>query len=208
MLTQIFVNISINRLQWVKHEFVKKKIASFSTALIQYKMPSYQYRKSYCGDKTILRPSYLHNGISLLVLNQGLGNPIVEIRRSYDRLISTMGFPILIRWHLYIESGLRILRNSHRLERYLMLLHLRSLGDLPVGQGTDELDDLAALVEDADKRLGCLLLVWHNFTQQIADTRRHWLKRQETTPDVTGCNGKNQHQMSLVLKVRTNTRCH
>ena len=34
-----------------------------------------------------------------------IGNPIVEIRRSYDRLISTMGFPILIRRHLYIESG-------------------------------------------------------------------------------------------------------
>ena len=28
------------------------------------KMPSYEYRKSHCGDKTILRPSYLHNGIS------------------------------------------------------------------------------------------------------------------------------------------------
>ena len=28
------------------------------------KMPSYQYRKSHCEDKTILRPSYLHNGIS------------------------------------------------------------------------------------------------------------------------------------------------
>ena len=28
------------------------------------KMPPYQYRKSHCGDKTILRPSYLHNGIS------------------------------------------------------------------------------------------------------------------------------------------------
>ena len=28
------------------------------------KMPSYQYRKFHCGDKTILRPSYLHNGIS------------------------------------------------------------------------------------------------------------------------------------------------
>ena len=27
-------------------------------------MPSYQNRKSHCGDKTILRPSYLHNGIS------------------------------------------------------------------------------------------------------------------------------------------------
>ena len=31
---------------------------------LNIKMSSYQYRKSYCGDKTILRPSYLHNGIS------------------------------------------------------------------------------------------------------------------------------------------------
>ena len=28
------------------------------------KMLSYQYRKSHCGDKTIIRSSYLHNGIS------------------------------------------------------------------------------------------------------------------------------------------------
>ena len=28
----------------------------------------------------------------------------MEIRRSYDRLISTMGFPILVRCHLYIDS--------------------------------------------------------------------------------------------------------
>ena len=28
------------------------------------KIPYYLYRKSHCGDKTILRPSYLHNGIS------------------------------------------------------------------------------------------------------------------------------------------------
>ena len=34
-----------------------------------------------------------------------IGNSIVEIRRSYDRLISTMGFSILVRRHLYIESG-------------------------------------------------------------------------------------------------------
>ena len=27
-------------------------------------MSSYQYRKSHCGDKTVLRSSYLHNGIS------------------------------------------------------------------------------------------------------------------------------------------------
>ena len=37
-----------------------------------------------------------------------IGNPIVEIRRSYDRLISTMGFPIPVRRHLYIESGPRV----------------------------------------------------------------------------------------------------
>ena len=27
-------------------------------------MPSYQYKKSYCDDKTILQQSYLHSGIS------------------------------------------------------------------------------------------------------------------------------------------------
>ena len=43
-------------------------------------MSSYQYRKSHCGDKS---------------------------------LISTMGFPILVRWHLYIELGPRSLDLSH-----------------------------------------------------------------------------------------------
>ena len=33
-------------------------------ALFNIKMSSYQYSKSHCGDKTILRPSHLHNGIS------------------------------------------------------------------------------------------------------------------------------------------------
>ena len=28
------------------------------------KMSSYQYRKFYCGDKMVVRSSYLHNGIS------------------------------------------------------------------------------------------------------------------------------------------------
>ena len=31
------------------------------------KIPFYQYRKFHCGDKTIVRSSYLHNGISILV---------------------------------------------------------------------------------------------------------------------------------------------
>ena len=33
-------------------------------AWFNIKMSSYQYRKPHCGDKTILRPSYFHNGIS------------------------------------------------------------------------------------------------------------------------------------------------
>ena len=33
-----------------------------------------------------------------------IGISIVEIRRSYDCLISTMGFPILVTWHPYIGS--------------------------------------------------------------------------------------------------------
>ena len=40
-------------------------------------MLSYWYRKSYCGDRTVVRSSY----------------------------ISTMGFHILVRLHLFIESG-------------------------------------------------------------------------------------------------------
>ena len=34
------------------------------------KMSSYQHRKSHCGDKTILRPSFLHNGISYTIWNR------------------------------------------------------------------------------------------------------------------------------------------
>ena len=30
---------------------------------LNIKMSSYQYKKSHCGDQTILRLSYLHNGI-------------------------------------------------------------------------------------------------------------------------------------------------
>ena len=39
-------------------------------------MTSYQYRKSHSGDKTIWRPSYLHNGIS----NTGKITPLYWIR--------------------------------------------------------------------------------------------------------------------------------
>ena len=58
------------------------------------KMPSYQYRKSHCGDKTVVRSSYLHSGISYT----GKTTSLYWIRAldlTDDK--STQ--------HLYIESG-------------------------------------------------------------------------------------------------------
>lgn len=43
-----------------------------SGALFNIKMTSYWYRTSYCGYKTILQPSYHHNGTSLWCRYQGL----------------------------------------------------------------------------------------------------------------------------------------
>ena len=42
-------------------------------------MPSYQYRKSHCGDKTFLQPSYLQNVISL---HHDVITPITTILRN------------------------------------------------------------------------------------------------------------------------------
>ena len=42
----------------------KKLPEQYPGSWFNIKVSSYQYRKSHCGDKTILRPSYLHNGIS------------------------------------------------------------------------------------------------------------------------------------------------
>ena len=39
-------------------------IGSISGPRFNIKMSSYQYKKSHCGDKTVVRSSYLHNGIS------------------------------------------------------------------------------------------------------------------------------------------------
>ena len=55
------------------------------------------------------------------------GNLIVEIRRSWDRLISTMRFPLLISWHLCIESYLRMSLQYKKLFQnpFWNKLHLR-----------------------------------------------------------------------------------
>ena len=57
-----------------------------------------------------------------------IGNPIVKIRRFYDRLISTMGFPILVRWHFYIESGPMLFHGCDKLVAAAM--HIEAHGRL------------------------------------------------------------------------------
>ena len=56
-----------------------------SGSWLNIKMTSYQYRKPHCGDKTILRPSYLHNGISYAgkmsyLCDQGPGDGLAHDR--------------------------------------------------------------------------------------------------------------------------------
>ena len=55
--------LQINKLQiWLLQSFIKSPF--HFGPWFNINMSSYQYIKSHCGDKTIWRPSYLHNGIS------------------------------------------------------------------------------------------------------------------------------------------------
>ena len=51
------------------------------------------------------------------VIYTSMGNPVVEIRRSKDHLISTMGFPILVRmspWYWIRAHVTKVIRNHDR----------------------------------------------------------------------------------------------
>ena len=67
------------------------------------KMPSYQYRRIHCGHKIDGTMQERCNSIAnALELCLSCINPL---RWSYHHLISIMGFPTLVKQHLYIESG-------------------------------------------------------------------------------------------------------
>ena len=61
-----FMEMSSNRGQW--NMFLHIEGSEIVNQIIwtpfNIKMSSYQYRKSHCGDKTVVRSSYLYNGIS------------------------------------------------------------------------------------------------------------------------------------------------
>ena len=69
-------------------------------------LPKFQCSKSEEWVKIIVLPEGLFN--TKMPSYQEI-NLAVEIKWSYDpHLISTMGFPTLVKWHLYLESGPRI----------------------------------------------------------------------------------------------------
>ena len=52
------------RYYWYHYDPYTQRCVNYSGPWFNIKMTSYQYRKSHCGDKTVARSSYLHNGIS------------------------------------------------------------------------------------------------------------------------------------------------
>ena len=81
--------------------------ALMARALIQYiQMSSFQYRKSHSGEKTILRPSYLHNEISYTSMMTSL----YWIRTQDtlgNNLAPSITTPHQLIWLLYDVSGVR-----------------------------------------------------------------------------------------------------
>ena len=63
ILIFFWYDIFCQKLIFVSYNVICRRV-TISGGWFNIKMLSYQYRKSNCGDKTILRPSYLHNGIS------------------------------------------------------------------------------------------------------------------------------------------------
>ena len=72
------------------------------------KMSSYQYRKSHCGDKTILRPSYLHNGISYT----GKMTSLYWIRTLAPLWVESSRGPALVGWTIGLLWPIFFLWNS------------------------------------------------------------------------------------------------
>ena len=56
----------------LSHSLPQCRTRSIMTSGLRFNIKmSYQYRKSHCGNKTVVRSSYLHNGISYTALRAG-----------------------------------------------------------------------------------------------------------------------------------------
>ena len=66
------------------------------------KLSSYQYRKSHCGDKTVVRSSYLHNGISYTGKMTSLYWIRAQVLGSHSlNMEFETKWPPFCRWHIH-----------------------------------------------------------------------------------------------------------
>ena len=85
------------------------------------KMSSYQYRKSHCGDKTVITLSYLHNGISYTGKTSLYWIRTLEITKKHAQKCNHKHFPgsTQIIGSLLVKSKLFQIVNPHRLSSNL-----------------------------------------------------------------------------------------
>ena len=94
---------------------------------INIKMSSYQYRKSHCGDKTFVRSSYLHHGISYTGKMTSLYWFGPQVSSSMSSMGHTMNFGLVVTKPLLVFS-LTIflteimLKKSKRILKYIQII--------------------------------------------------------------------------------------
>ena len=121
---------------WRKHHVTMQQKYR---VLIQYKMSSYQHKKSQCGEKTILRPSYLRNGISYTGKATSLyiwSGPrlficICILLKLFQNHVSFRLSPSVVECTTYKYSCLyKWTHGSHVIEWNTILLVLHNLGNV------------------------------------------------------------------------------
>ena len=68
------------------------------------KMSSYQYRKSHCGDKMVVRSSYLHNGISYtgkMTSLYWIRAQVSSVNSMYCRCLGTLHLKTINNYDVY-----------------------------------------------------------------------------------------------------------
>ena len=119
------------------------------------------------------------DSISKDVILPGIGNTIVEIRRSYDSLISTMGFPIPVRRQLYIESASQMSIMEFLTDK-MTSLHRVSTGALESTPGishncaSGKLNALEALIMTLNARCKVTLVNRFQYKDVILPTYRKY----------------------------------
>ena len=128
-------------------------------------MSSYQFRKSHCGDKTVIRPSYLHNGISYTGKMSSLywigAMEVVSIsdKMSYGKISQRLESvrPVSL-WN----STVRCLKISDQLENFTHgCCTFDFLWDLMIRQFYTELNHPLASLEGTGRvHWNCLATFW------------------------------------------------